>query len=234
MSITSAVGGTHLFRTLLDQGSQASFITETAVQTLGLQKIPTHINVTGIGRAVAPKSHSKVQFIMHSRVNDSSVTVEAFVMPALTHVLPSQPVEVDISLVRTLQLADPKYGQPGHIDILLSADIYAKIMLDGLNRGSTGSPIAQQTTFGWILCGICKTTRQMASNATCLHTTIDGGDRTLRAFWELEEVETVKQRNPEDVRCEEVFKKFTIREVTGRYKVRLPFRNAQPPLGSSR
>lgn len=99
VSITSEAGGTHLFRALLDQGSQASFITETAVQTLGLQKIPTHITITGIGRAVAPKSHNKVQFIMHSRVNDSSVTVEAFVMPALTHVLPSQPVEVDISLV---------------------------------------------------------------------------------------------------------------------------------------
>lgn len=107
-------------------------------------------------------------------------------------------------------------------------------MLDGLKRGSTGSPIAQQTTFGWILCGLCKTTRQRVSNATCLHTAIDGVDRTLRAFWELEEVETAKQRSPEDVRCEEAFKSSTVREVTGRYKVRLPFKSAQSPLGSSR
>ncbi|KOB66967.1 hypothetical protein OBRU01_19362 [Operophtera brumata] len=42
-------GHRHLLRALLDQGSQASFVTESAVQLLGLKKIPSQSNITGIG-----------------------------------------------------------------------------------------------------------------------------------------------------------------------------------------
>ncbi|KAH9631005.1 hypothetical protein HF086_002904, partial [Spodoptera exigua] len=45
----SKSGTAIVLRSLLDQGSQASFVTESAVQLLGLKRIPTKGSISGIG-----------------------------------------------------------------------------------------------------------------------------------------------------------------------------------------
>lgn len=48
---------------------------------------------------------------------------------------------------------DPTFSESGKIDLLLGADIFSQIIQKGLRRGPKGSPIAQQTQFGWVLSG---------------------------------------------------------------------------------
>ena len=57
------------------------------------------------------------------------------------------------SHLQGLPLADNCEFPPSEIDILLGADVYPYILLDGLIKGEPGSPIAQRTIFGWTLTG---------------------------------------------------------------------------------
>lgn len=52
-----------------------------------------------------------------------------------------------------LYLADPEYNTPNKIDILLGAEVYGKIIKEGLIKCPSGSPVAQNTALGWILSG---------------------------------------------------------------------------------
>lgn len=53
---------------------------------------------------------------------------------------------------KTLELADTTYHMPGTIDILLGADVFCKIIEDGLVKMRDGV-VAQKTSFGWLLSG---------------------------------------------------------------------------------
>ena len=48
-------------------------------------------------------------------------------------------------------MADDFRKVPCEIDILLGADIFPEILLDGLVKGPSGTLIAQHTIFGWII-----------------------------------------------------------------------------------
>ena len=52
-----------------------------------------------------------------------------------------------------LTLADPEFGVPGSVDILLGADVFSCTVLHGQQFGPSGSPLAIKTTFGWVLAG---------------------------------------------------------------------------------
>lgn len=47
-----------------------------------------------------------------------------------------------------LELADLEFCNKDTIDILLGADIYAVILMEGLRKGHNLEPIAQNTSFG--------------------------------------------------------------------------------------
>ena len=47
-----------------------------------------------------------------------------------------------------LDLADPDFGTPVHIDVLLGADYYSETLLSGWRWGPRGTPYAQRTCFG--------------------------------------------------------------------------------------
>lgn len=121
--------------------------------------------------------------------------------------------------------------------MILGADIYANILREGLKRGPTGSPVAQNTTFGWILSG--PITRTHSSNVTTLtaHLATDNSNlvAALRRFWELEEVPTCPPLSEEELACERHFAATHVRLEEGRYSVKLPFKGTTPiRIGSSR
>ena len=55
--------------------------------------------------------------------------------------------------LKGLQLAEDFRETPAEIDMLIGADIFPEILLDGLVKGSSGTPIAQRTILGWIISG---------------------------------------------------------------------------------
>ncbi|CAH0719175.1 unnamed protein product, partial [Brenthis ino] len=157
VKIKARKGNFILFRSLLDQGSQASFITEAAVQMLGLRKIPNRSIISGIGGEEESKLSSKAMVIVNiqSRTNPNFIiTVKAHVLSKLTALLPEKNVTVEmITTLSSTELADPSFNIPNKIDLLLGADVYGQILLEGIVKGPPGTPIAQNTQFGWILSG---------------------------------------------------------------------------------
>ena len=49
--------------------------------------------------------------------------------------------------------ADPTFGKPGKIDILLGVDVFVSVFCQGRRCGPTNSPTAIETSFGWVLAG---------------------------------------------------------------------------------
>ena len=82
-------------------------------------------------------------------------------------------------------LADPSFGQPGWIDVLLGVDILVQVLLHGRQIGPPRSPAAFQTELGWVLAGgggAC----YPSTEVTTYHTYLSPSDDLLQKFWEIE------------------------------------------------
>ena len=114
----SGPGGAQLrVRVLVDQGSEASFIKESIVDSLKLRKhrasIPFHLET------------------------------EALVLPSLTSKLPPRfPRDLDLSQFDGLQLSDPSFYKPNSVEAVLGSDVYYRILRSGLRRFPLSSLIA--------------------------------------------------------------------------------------------
>ena len=82
-----------------------------------------------------------------------------------------------------LELADPELGTPGRINVLLGVYVFVEVLLHSRRVGQPNSPIAIETTFGWIIAGATDT--QNTEVVSC-HT-IPTSDYILKTFWEVEE-----------------------------------------------
>ncbi|XP_037038142.1 uncharacterized protein LOC119075717 isoform X2 [Bradysia coprophila] len=125
------------FRCLLDQGGEASHISESAVQRLGLTKNSISATMCGLGGVKIGTSDAFVEFEIGSKVNCSfSMRVQAVVAKKVANPMPSTFVErINWKHIDGLQLADPEFYKPG------------------LKKGGTNCPVAQNTELGWILSG---------------------------------------------------------------------------------
>lgn len=130
--------------------------------------------------------------------------------------------------LQALELADPTYYKPSGIDILLGADVFGKIIEDGLVKMPDGV-VAQKTMFGWMLSGQKEENEERNNhNLKTLHITrmVTEDNDMLRKFWEIE-TDLFKKRKvmtKEEERCEEIYKISTKRDETGRYIVQLPLK----------
>lgn len=155
------------------------------------------------------------------------LSTKALVQPNITGRIPAESSKIsDWGHIKDLMLADPYFLTPGQIDVLLGADIYSQIVLEGLRKGPIGSPMAQSTILGWVISG-----RSVESvNAIPTPTTISSyvpltnGDALLQKFWEIEEKPTTRIVSKEENDCEKLFESTHSRTSDGRYLVRLPFK----------
>ena len=81
--------------------------------------------------------------------------VSVIVVPRVTCDLPVHPVPFNYKWehIKGLRLADPEFGKPGRVDILLGIETFVDIVRKGQRKGRQGTPIAIETTFGWVLAG---------------------------------------------------------------------------------
>ena len=100
-----------------------------------------------------------LQSLLHSiaafDITVSSPSEKFWVTACVTCNLPLQPIHQDTKWTHLsdLHFADPDFGHPGKIDILLGIDIYADVLLHGWRNEPPGSPTAFETKFGWVLVG---------------------------------------------------------------------------------
>ncbi|KAG6446975.1 uncharacterized protein LOC115441446 [Manduca sexta] len=239
VSVDSRNGTAMVLRSLLDQGSQASFITESAVQLLGLRKEQSKNCISGLGGdpSASITCRSVVFVNIQSRVDPSFVlTVKAYVLKKLSSLLPDCKVKAQVLLNNSsMVLADPSFDIPNKIDLLLGAEVYSQILLEGIVKDQSGSLIAQNTKLGWVLSGQLINVNHSESNQKChnvivsLHTTQVSENELIKKSWEIETEPNYncefKQLTPEVQKCEDLFISSTKRDEFGRYIVRLPFRS---------
>ena len=104
--------------------------------------------------------------------------------------MPASPVD-SISQWKHLQgleLADPDFGIPGRVDVLLGSDYYGEILKRGQKLGPRGTPYAQRTCFGWVLAGPLLSKDPRPAAYTCC--TVIEDDDILKKFWEIEDYNT--------------------------------------------
>ncbi|XP_032688150.1 uncharacterized protein LOC116852180 [Odontomachus brunneus] len=95
---------------------------------------------------------------------------------------------------------------PEPIDLLLGADLYGELLLDGVKKGGTGQPVAQNTIFGWILSGPSSRQSHLNSRIHVQHCASSLPlEKELRKFWEVEEIPRRPYLSPEEQRCEDHF-----------------------------
>ena len=226
-------------RALIDSGSSASFVSERLAQSLNLSRSHQNLRISGVaGLSQQSQRQSVATFEIASvRSPRRKFAVSAIVVPRVTCDLPLQPVhqESNWTHISDISLADPDYGIPGRVDILLGVDLYSDVLLDGRRTGPPGAPTAFETQFGWVLAGrtnpATSTNQAVATN----HITVSCDDDILRKFWEIEEnPKEVSCLSPEERTVVRHFQDTHSRSETGRFIVPLPKKPQCKALGESR
>lgn len=212
-------------RTLLDQGSEATLLSERAVQLLRLPRHNCSTRISGVGGINCISRYATRVGVGH-RLSDKPIQfTNAVILPSLTQVQPGQTTRInEWRHLKGLPLADPDIAGVQSIDIILGSDLYSSFLRNGVRRGRRDMPIAQNTILGWIVSGRYKTDSE-TSTLTVHATRLDRINDDLQRFWQVEELPNERFLTPHEQECEEHFCRTVTRTENGRYVVRLPFRS---------
>ncbi|CAL8145348.1 unnamed protein product [Orchesella dallaii] len=230
--VKSRSNGDQVCRVFLDTGSEGTFITEDCVTRLGLKRHPSQVMVKGISSSSAGCTKGLVNCTLLSNNNNESIPVSAHILGRVTGTLPQQPCKLAQWIhLQGLTLADPKYYEPGPVDILIGADYCGHIMRSGRRVGPCGAPIAQESIFGWILSGRVTVADRPTIHAHNVQLEVDD---ILQRFWQVEEPPQVTLLTKDERECERMFKEGITRNEDGRYVVPVPFNERRNEIGASR
>ncbi|XP_059047784.1 uncharacterized protein LOC131843186 [Achroia grisella] len=242
MQVLSSDGSYVTLRALLDQGSQVTMITESAVQlnsctALSVLSNPNglpreHLNASVAGIGESPnQSRGKVLLDCKSLRNDYEFVAEALIMPRkIVRNLPTTSFDIsNFHHLKNLPLADPDYNTSSNIDILLNTNIYSEIILDGLIKVHRDEPIAQRTELGWIVSG-----RVGIKTFNC-HVVINDLSE-ISQYWEIEDItSSLSPLSEGEQRCENIYMDTTKRLEDGKYEVALPMKSGfEQHIGKSK
>ncbi|XP_024892506.1 uncharacterized protein LOC112467859, partial [Temnothorax curvispinosus] len=250
ITVRVSSGRDAVVRALLDQGSEMTFISENLAQLLHAKRIRMPTSVTAVGGIHAGTFRHATQLSISPRKTlTPSFTTTALILGKLTAYTPKRQTDLSaLSHLTDLSWADPDPTSPDPIQIIIGADLYSDLILDGIRKGDIGQPIAQNSVLGWVISGPLK------SNATDAHSTTMHSaqsplarismhhafcspslEEELRRFWEVEELPKQSILTPQEKQCEEHFRATHSRDSDGRYIVRLPFKKDPPiDIGTSR
>ena len=226
-------------RALLDSGSTSSFISECVVQSLNLNRRSQCLTVSGIGGTPhkSPLSSVSTFEISSLYIPSAKYAISAIVVPRVTCDLPLQPVynHSNWDQLSNITLADPDFATPGKIDLLLGADIYSDVLLNGRWCGPRSTPTTFETKFRWVLTGRTNANSASHHTVTSHHTAVVSGDDLIRKFWETEENSKHQSTlSAEERSVVQHFQETHSRSDTGRFVVPLPKNPQSQPLGESR
>ncbi|XP_011862883.1 PREDICTED: uncharacterized protein LOC105559304, partial [Vollenhovia emeryi] len=119
-------------RALVDQGSETSLISERLTQRLHLPRALASVAVYGVGGQKTCVARGRVALSFSSHSGGVVVNASALVLPRLTVYAGRLDVtDREWPHLRGLELADPEFGGAERIDVLLGADVFASIILEG-------------------------------------------------------------------------------------------------------
>lgn len=220
-------------RVLLDSGSQSNFVTERLCQKLNLSMQKIDVSVIGINQVVSPIKY-RCDVNIQSLQNWFKKTISCLVVPRITDCIPSSNLNFShLNIPRHLKLADPNFGVPGPIDLLIGVDTFYQLLCDGQINLGENQPTVQKTHLGWILagsftCNIKSPQIRRCSFSLEIH-------KQLERFWAIEEPPNGLKpiMSNEDKECESIFINTTKRDKNGRFLVQIPLKMNPSSLGDS-
>ena len=221
-------------RALLDCAASTSLITERLAQQLRLPRRRSNFTINGVaGIDVRPRGTVSFK-VAGVRNGGRQIEVQASVLPKVTADLPTLPVSpvTHWKHLSGLEFADPDYGTPARVDILLGGKVFSKVVLHGRRFGPTGTPTAFKTCFGWVLNGEAKGEGQKSLTHVCC---VALNEDDLRRFWEIEDYHLERPvLSQEEKAVAEHFERSYTRDQDGRFVVPLPRKADVTPLGDSK
>lgn len=158
-------------------------------QGLCLPRSKQNVKISGIaGMSHNSPSQSIAHFTFTAVRNPSKqVDVAAIVVPRVTCNLPLHPVTFDVKWKHLidLPLADPTFGQPGRVDVLLGVDVLVQVLLHGRRIGPPGSPAAFETELGWFMLE----EEYPSTDVVNYHVSLSSGDALLQKFGRWKKVQ---------------------------------------------
>ncbi|XP_050746280.1 uncharacterized protein LOC127012102 [Drosophila biarmipes] len=162
-------------------------------------------------------------------------TVVANVIDTWGNETSSQQVKSNATIwtkIRSLPLADPTFGSPGKIDVILGADQLWNLYTGHRREFGIEYPIALHTNFGWVITG-SYTDGNKASTHAQVHHAYEDLDSLVRSFMDMEQVHPSKTTIDASDPAEQHFLKTHARREDGVYIVQYPFKEPRTPIGST-
>ena len=155
IDVKSKDGSLKIMRSVLDNGSQSSFITEEAAQLLRLpiyNVVEREIKgIMGISSVVKRAVTIEISSIYN---NNYKLKITALVVKTITDQLPSKEFSIDhFECAKNILFADKRFNVPGSIDILLSGDILAEVVRNHLFKDPSGKLVFQSSELGYLVSG---------------------------------------------------------------------------------
>jgi hypothetical protein len=165
-----------------------------------------------------------VNIIIKSRVNHYTAGLEYLAVPKITGNLSS--TKIDLSswkLPPTIALADPQFGTPQQIDVLIGAVVFYELFTNNQLKINDKLPQLQETVFGWVIAGkFDSPTTQTPTFCGLIVSTNTDLQNQLKRFWEIESCEMPKPLSCEKKQVEKYFTNTVKRQTDGCNVVTLP------------
>ena len=218
VGINDTAGKTLMFRALLDSGSQTSFITADAASKLNLARSTVDVKISGIGRRQQAAKES-----VSLLVGPQKLPVTVLVLNSIAGNIPSQPINLkQLKSMKSVELADENFHEPGPVQLLLGAGVYEDLFLD--ERKKDHGLHYHKSIFGWVVTGVLGHVRPYQSQSFQIAVELD-----LTRFWEVEEIPRVKPISKENRQCAEHYDTTTYVADDGLITIRLLFKSEARP-----
>lgn len=218
-------------KALLDSGSQASIINKSVLENLNLKPMAQNTNIVGIGNN-PNKVTQYVNVMVHSCVHNVKLDVKCFVVDSITSKIPQYYFDYSrFRIPENIKLADTSFNVPSDISLLLGADIYFKVLLDGCIKFPDG-PVLQNTLFGHVVGGNINclqktlgTSTTLVSNFVMNENYINSDlNKIMENFWLSEKIPEGKNKiNSEFIQAENIFKNSVLLKDQ-RFQVDMPLK----------
>ncbi|XP_015121530.1 uncharacterized protein LOC107044238 [Diachasma alloeum] len=228
--------GKHSIRVCKTTRSELSLISDQLVRKVNLKKTRSSVHITGVGGSSFGTTTGEVHLTLQSIHSEERIEVTAHSLERLTSTLPSFSAEgLKWDHIEGLELADPHFRVSAPIDLLVGANIFGQVIKPNVIRGGVQAPVAQLTSFGWIVYGPAGPDQPTSYSSHHLSVSNDELNDLLTKFWVQEEVpgRTDANLSTEELECERHFHQTHSRDSSGRYVVRLPFSAPVLSLGNS-
>lgn len=251
VTVRATSGRSVTVRALLDQGSEMTFISENLVQTLRSKRFHLPVSISAVGGIHAGTFRYATNiFISPKDSGTPSFLTTAIVLKALTSYCPKRQADLSaLARLTELSWADPDPTGNNPVQLVIGANLYSDILIEGVRKGNLGQPFAQNSVLGWIISGqvdgatsgkqtrACDPHLDPALAQISAHHIIGypSLEKEIVRFWEVEELPRRTVLSPQDEKYEDHFRGTHSRDKTGRYIVRLPFKTGPPiDIGKSR